>query len=333
MAMEPCSAWMLALTRAYWALALAASAASLANPWAAELSRHGKTRAAAAPARGGGGATVPKAWFAHFYLLAAAWSGALLACAALGLDPLFWFAELWLSGLGLCGARDSGSRGWRDADGLAVLSLSLFFLHALRRLLESLYVTRFSPSARMHVAGYLLGMTFYLAAPWTLIVETEWVAAGAGAPQPGLFRAALALMVLYAASLEQHRCHLTLAELRTTGLQRGLGVGAFFFSREFERTGAAAAAQGPAGAPPLAERYAIPGGGLFELCSSPHYFCEVWIYVAWLLLQPSSGAVLAMLAFVLVTMLSSAQASHRFYLERFPDSYPRGRAVLLPLLY
>jgi protein-S-isoprenylcysteine O-methyltransferase Ste14 len=83
----------------------------------------------------------------------------------------------------------------------------------------------------------------------------------------------------------------------------------------------------------LAERYAIPGGGLFELCSSPHYFCEVWIYAAWLLLQLDSSAVRGMLAFVLVTMLSSARASHRFYLERFPDSYPRGRAVLVPLLY
>ena len=84
--------------------------------------------------------TVPHAWFAHFYVLAALWTGVVLA-RALALDP-------------------GGA-----------LALALFHAHVLRRLLEFALVHRPRRGSRMHVVGYLVGLAYYLLAPLTLAPE------------------------------------------------------------------------------------------------------------------------------------------------------------------
>nr|GME01917.1 polyprenol reductase 2-like isoform X2 [Ipomoea batatas] len=46
--------------------------------------------------------------------------------------------------------------------------LLLMETQALRRLFESIYVFKYSPSARMHILGYFAGLFFYTAAPLSL---------------------------------------------------------------------------------------------------------------------------------------------------------------------
>ncbi|KAL0534855.1 hypothetical protein IC582_029152 [Cucumis melo] len=41
-------------------------------------------------------------------------------------------------------------------------------VQVLRRLYETIYVFNYSPSARMHIFGYLTGLFFYTAAPLSL---------------------------------------------------------------------------------------------------------------------------------------------------------------------
>lgn len=73
--------------------------------------------------------TVPHQFFLHFYVFAATWN---LICllATLPTNPSL---EL-------------------------LLLLSLFELHTIRRVLETKYVARFSPSAQMHLVLYLSGL-------------------------------------------------------------------------------------------------------------------------------------------------------------------------------
>lgn len=52
------------------------------------------------------------------------------------------------------------------------LSLCLFLLHLLRRLLETCCLMVYPPSARMHVIAYLFGLSYYLVAPLSLLTTT-----------------------------------------------------------------------------------------------------------------------------------------------------------------
>ena len=87
--------------------------------------------------------TLPQKHFAHFYVLGVAWTTLLLAATwmyAFKMTPLT-SDEFHLS------------KVWR-----AVFLLVLMEIQVLRRLMESFYVFKYSPSARMSILGYLAGL-------------------------------------------------------------------------------------------------------------------------------------------------------------------------------
>ena len=117
-------------------------------------------------------------------------------------------------------------------DGL--LCMAAFGLHIVRRLYECIFVHDRASAARMHLAHYAFGLSFYsvavptlspLGSPHTL----RWLqtargggggtgallaAAGGASPATWLRRAAGLVLVGYG-SLHQHRCHKILAALRS----------------------------------------------------------------------------------------------------------------------
>lgn len=76
--------------------------------------------------------------------------------------------------------------------------------------------------------------------------------------------------------------------------------------------------------------YRIPKGGLFRFVSCPSYLTELTAWAGFALCTWSLGA-LFVLAISLANLVPRAFATHRWYLERFPD-YPRDRKALIPLL-
>ena len=85
---------------------------------------------------------VPHAWFAHFYVVGIACNAFVLA-HALAVEPIS--AE----------------------HAAATLASCLFQAHVARRFLETAFIARHREGARMHLAGYLVGVFYYVAAPVT----------------------------------------------------------------------------------------------------------------------------------------------------------------------
>lgn len=139
----------------YWAVAATgATLLFLRFPFPPPLSRFMQLAAARGKlypnlrrqSRGFEAFTVPQGWFLHFYVVAscvnAALLLALLATPAMRADKGLQLRTLY--------------------------PLGLFAMHCLRRLYESLWVLRYNPDARMHVLGYLVGLSYYICTPWTL---------------------------------------------------------------------------------------------------------------------------------------------------------------------
>jgi 3-oxo-5-alpha-steroid 4-dehydrogenase 3 len=81
--------------------------------------------------------TVPQRWFAHFYALGASWNAVVgyLLVSLPGFDSL-----------------PAAQRA------TSILALGLLQLHLTRRLVETLGLMKYPPSARMHGIAYLFGL-------------------------------------------------------------------------------------------------------------------------------------------------------------------------------
>ncbi|KAG2705840.1 hypothetical protein I3760_05G073900 [Carya illinoinensis] len=92
--------------------------------------------------------TVPQRFFCHFYWVAVVWTTLLLVTTwmyAYTTAPMVSEPFLYSS-----------------------IANHLTGGQVLRRLFETIYVFNYSPSARMHIFGYLTGLFFYVAAPLSL---------------------------------------------------------------------------------------------------------------------------------------------------------------------
>lgn len=114
--------------------------------------------------------SVPQNWFCHFYALAVVWTTFLLLATwfyAHNMAPLvsepFQYSSIatYLTGASsVFSSHESRSsalkhryRVWQS-----VFLLLLMEVQALRRLYETIHTFKYSPSARMHIFGYLAGL-------------------------------------------------------------------------------------------------------------------------------------------------------------------------------
>ncbi|CAL5030473.1 unnamed protein product [Urochloa decumbens] len=186
LALQPllCLAWVAAILPIV-AAALpipAAAGGRLLHQLLCAFSSRGKTARAASSSSSKARFTVPQKFFLHFYvvgvvatttLLLAIWfyaymkmtplvpepsSYSTIASHLVGSSNSFSLASFWSSR-----PREHKYRVWRT-----VFILILMEIQVLRRLYETEHVFHYSPSARMHIMGYMTGLFYYVAAPLSL---------------------------------------------------------------------------------------------------------------------------------------------------------------------
>ncbi|XP_019230411.1 PREDICTED: polyprenol reductase 2-like isoform X2 [Nicotiana attenuata] len=283
--------------------------------------------------------SVPQKLFIHFYILAFAWTTLLLAATwiyaystmpKLSEPLLFSSIVSHLTGgsriFSLQGSHSSKEH--RSKIGLSVFLLLLMEAQVLRRLFESIYVFRYSPSARMHIFGYLTGLFFYTAGPLSLCCNygTEVYKFGLSLIQEFIVKGKDRMLVTevdwwrflnplmqqrwYAwigaaifcwGWIHQRRCHAILGSLRE--------------NREHS------------------DDYVVPHGDWFQYVSSPHYLAEIVIYAGFVVASGCSDLTICLLwGFVVANLVLAAAETHRWYLHKF-DNYPRNRFAIFPFAY
>ncbi|KAJ3680077.1 hypothetical protein LUZ60_016355 [Juncus effusus] len=283
--------------------------------------------------------TVPQRFFLHFYivgsilttvLLLSIWLYAYTKFAHLSSDSLnFSTIVSQLTGGSNNFFQNTPSINLKEKN-LAwqtVFLLLLMEIQVLRRLHETLNVFHYSPSARLHILGYLTGLFFYIMVPLSIAspcineamffmkgqIEEFIVKGRARMPDLnvdffGLVKPLLGLswrhligaLIFFWGSIHQFRCHAILGSLR-------------------ENKGA--------------DEYVIPYGDWFKYVSCPHYFAEIVIYAGILVASGGSDITIWLLfIFVVVNLGFAAAETHRWYKQKFED-YPKSRRAIIPFIY
>jgi hypothetical protein len=184
------------------------------------------------------------------------------------------------------------------------LSAVLFELHLLRRAVECYTVHSFQGS-QMHALVYVLGLAHYVLAALTFATE------GCHYTLPSLqqalqlvnIRLAAGISLFVLGNLEQHRAHKHLASLKTS---------------------AAAAAGGG---------YSLPTEGWFQQIDCPHYFWEIMIYSALIVVTAAQApGLLLMTLWSALNLSIVANQVHTWYKGKF-DNYPADRKRIFPWVW
>ncbi|VDK77930.1 unnamed protein product [Litomosoides sigmodontis] len=182
---------------------------------------------------------------------------------------------------------------------LISLGLSLYLIHVLRRLYECLYVSIFSDS-NMNILHFLLGITFY---PFCVCSQLSSFMldkkAEVNVLSVSLYMALIVAIITV--QVKQHHCFALLAQLR---LRNGLNAN---------------------------NVHAMPHGGLFEYCLSPHYFLEIIIYLLLALIYQLSTPMLLCFLFVTVNQTVAALLNQSWYRRHFP-AHLSNRKALIPYI-
>ncbi|XP_072984104.1 polyprenal reductase 1-like [Typha latifolia] len=284
--------------------------------------------------------TVPQRYFLHFYVVATVlttslvipiWLYAYAKMRPLSFESLHYSTiASYLTGGGsyLFSIQKAQSptmehmyRVWRT-----VFVLLLMEIQVLRRLHETLNVFHYSPSARMHILGYLTGLFFYIGAPLSLssscIAEATSYAGGKIAEFIVKGRARMHIEVDWWALVKPLLC---------LGWCQWVGAAVFIWGwlhqlnchkilgslREGKRN----------------DEYVIPHGDWFNYVSSPHYLAEIVIYAGILVASGGSDITVWLLfIFVVANLIFAAAESHRWYKQKF-ENYPHSRCAIIPFIY
>ncbi|CAL0329272.1 unnamed protein product [Lupinus luteus] len=276
--------------------------------------------------------TLPQRFFLHFYAVASIWTTFLLVTTwvyAYKTMPLvtepFAYSTLTSYLTGGSSLRNVSFKK-RYAVWEAVFLLLLMEVQVLRRLYESIYVFNYSPSARMHIIGYLTGFFFYIAAPLSLCSDcalevyhfqvnlvTEFIVKGKNhMPATELdfwqvvhplfnltWKHWIGAAIFLWGWIHQYRCHKILGSLRD--------------SRQ-------------------ADEYVIPRGDWFELVSSPHYLSEIVIYAGFVVATGGTNLTIWLtFVFVVANLSFAAVETHNWYHQKFED-YPSSRSAIIPFI-
>ncbi|KAF9163561.1 hypothetical protein DFQ26_002410 [Actinomortierella ambigua] len=293
--------------------------------------------------------TVPKYWFAHFYVWASLWMAYLTVdlyylCRSPGDDAQTLFDRPWSFLLLLQHFGVSVGVQPLSINTVPWFLLGLNFLHVLRRWYESWYVERPSPTARMHVGHYLIGITFYIAVPPALWIDAvehpERVIPLWSLPPGRALMVGVGTVLFFWAYYHQFACHCILASLRPKSQPR-------------PQQDAVAAAKKDDDSPTTKSVYRVPHGDWFNYFVCPHYVAEMLIYVAYYIIASASlnspqgsTTLLIVLGWVISNLGVVARETAAWYRAKFGDQWtskdlstpqgntpPRQRWILVPYVY
>lgn len=208
--------------------------------------------------------TVPKAWFRHFYIVYAMlmWSQLFVILPKVGLGAPHFL--LWL----------------------------MFTVQATRRLAESLVLTNFLGSARMHVIHYLLGLSYYvgLAGCCYLGLQKD----GSARAQTRRFGPAVS----------------ALCDACCLALFLGCNYSQWTHHRHLA----------------LLKKYSVPTAGMFARVACAHYRDEILLYLVAVVALAArvrfavcDWAFAASWVFATTNLLVSALETHAYYKAKFPE--------------
>ncbi|KAK2978297.1 hypothetical protein RJ640_017148 [Escallonia rubra] len=284
--------------------------------------------------------TVPQKFFCHFYVVAVVWTTLLLVITwfyAYRMEPPVSEPSLYSSiASHLAGGSTiftfhrsrSTTAEHRCMVWQSVFLLLLMETQVLRRLFDTIYVFKYSPSARMHIFGYLTGLFFYTAAPLSLCSScapevfkfaanwlVEFIVKGKNRMSVTEFdmwafvsplikfrwHLWIGAAIFLWGWLHQRRCHAILGSLRDDTEE--------------------------------VEGYFIPSGDWFTYVSSPHYLAEIVIYAGLLVASGASDLTIWLLfGFVVSNLVFAAAETQRWYVRKF-DNYPSERFAIFPFIY
>ena len=175
-----------------------------------------------------------------------------------------------------------------------MVALLLLLLQMARRLVETSFISVFSNST-MHIAHYILGLSFYLCTSLTIGFE----------PLPATPGATL----LSSRSLFEELCW----------YQYGSVI--LFIWASYHQFTTACILAGLRQSPSDREKYAMPHGDWFSIVSCPHYLQEVLIYVAlFLAFGARSWVLFLQVLFVFLNQTLCALQSQDWYRTIFGHS-------------
>lgn len=245
-------------------------------------------------------ASVPQAFFAHFYAVGVATNA---VC-------------IWIFFTSLQEQKDVSTQQAASA-----LALGMLQVHLLRRLIESLFIMVYPPKARMHVIAYAFGISYYILLSISMLPRND-----------------LRLLVQWpkdAARVTVLRS-MELAHLiaTTSGSITTLGVFVFCCGNILQNhTHRILARLAKNSGQPHHLNYSIPTGGGFTFVSSPHYFGEIIIYCGLVLIMNGSHLdAWLILAWVVSNLVVAARETQAWYRRHF-KSYPTSRKALLPFIW
>uniref|UniRef100_A0A7S3QK73 3-oxo-5-alpha-steroid 4-dehydrogenase C-terminal domain-containing protein n=1 Tax=Dunaliella tertiolecta TaxID=3047 RepID=A0A7S3QK73_DUNTE len=301
---------------------------------------------------------VPQAWFSHFYAVGTACC-LLLLLLATPLPPLASSDAQQLTALALFPSK---------AEAVQYISLWVFLLHLLRRLLETCCLMVYPSTARMHVIAYVFGLSYYMVAPLSLLntlsgLPLTRVGAHENTGFLGLSQGDVSLegglgsflaSLLPRAAAAPAAFASAWAQGSAWQVASGVGLTMIGFTLQFyshwvlaalaargisrlqrsKRGGLDGDSEGSKGHNEDASMYSIPRGGAFEWISCPHYAGEIIIYAGLLLLTwPHSPNVFLMLGWVVTNLVLAAGATQQWYHAAFPHSFPKSRRALVPFVF
>lgn len=245
---------------------------------------------------------VPKRWYAHFYVLAAALS---VAAALVLLDVYCPAASPWPAGSAWCRRwlwRTDSARPPSYSPAATCTAVAMAVLQFFRRLYETYRVNVFSDTA-IGIGHYVGGYAHYAGVIATIMAEAPLSASAepfCRGPADAV-RLIVAALTFAWAYREQWRANITLAAAR-------------------KRDGRV-----------VTYEHRVITGGLFDLVSSPQMFSEVIMYSAWYVALWGSEGWKYVLLFVWANQVTIAVVNHQWYRNKFPD-YPRHRKAIIPYL-
>ena len=262
-------------------------------------------------------ASVPQAWFLHFYALGSVACAGVLevavkAAAAAPLPP-------------------------PPAAAAALAALTALQLHLLRRLLECALQARYPRGARMHALAYAFGMSYYAVLPLSMLPgdafgeAAAWVGRGGGPPPPPTLLSRF-IRVRVPPSTPTAVAASVAAALSPA---QWVGVAAFVGGSALQAASHAALARLQARAAASNTPYLLPTAGVLTLCACPHYLGEIVVYVGLALIAAPTCTAPPTLALVWVTanLVMGAADARDWYRRQFGRAFPVGRAALVPGLY
>ncbi|CAN8271360.1 unnamed protein product [Cochlearia groenlandica] len=267
--------------------------------------------------------TVPQRFFAHFYIIGVAWTTLLLATTS-----IYAFKTAAISPEEL----HSTPIEHRFKVSRAVFLLLLMETQVLRRLIESIYLFKYSPSAKMHIFGYLAGIFFYTAAPLSLCLNVA----------PEVSRFVVNQVVEFITTKKGYNNNnklssefnvlLSISPLMKLGSLQWIG-GTIFLWGWIHQLRCHAILGSLRKNPSQVNEYIVPHGDWFEIISCPHYLAEIVLYFG-LLVASGGGDITIWLIFCFVVgnLTLAARETHQWYIRKF-ENYPANRCAIFPYAY